>query len=327
MQRLPKEPIHKSIKKRLGYEIDQSDDEVYQDWKDRLRRVCKPCWELRYCPYGPLVEHSPILPGRRVDQTEHVEYLKECLKTGLVGSVETLTDDLRAKYRVWLKDEQVLLNQVIYDRRQSERYAVIEQIDDPDERRTALLANQLPPIQEYRVKFDDSDRNDFVEKDFSAKTWIEIQKAVSARKTELQAALKSGNFDHRHPIEPARREMFEAMVHGFESDELPENIPSTFYDGECSIFGHICPVFFAAEIVTESELERRIGRGHLKFETMMRIVRRDDYRCQHCKTKLRDDEVEFDHIIPISKGGSSDEHNMRLTCFNCNRDKSDSFTP
>jgi hypothetical protein len=22
--------------------------------------VCKPCWELRYCPYGPLVEYFPL---------------------------------------------------------------------------------------------------------------------------------------------------------------------------------------------------------------------------------------------------------------------------
>jgi len=38
---------------------------------------------------------------------------------------------------------------------------------------------------------------------------------------------------------------------------------------------------------------------------------------------LLDNEVEFDHIIPVSKGGSSEESNIRLTCFDCNRDKND----
>jgi 5-methylcytosine-specific restriction endonuclease McrA len=38
---------------------------------------------------------------------------------------------------------------------------------------------------------------------------------------------------------------------------------------------------------------------------------------------LKDNEVEFDHIIPIAKGGSSEEHNIRLTCDDCNADKSD----
>ncbi|RLG30570.1 hypothetical protein DRO03_03970 [Methanosarcinales archaeon] len=55
----------------------------------------------------------------------------------------------------------------------------------------------------------------------------------------------------------------------------------------------------------------------------MRVVRRDNYTCQICGRHLLDDEVEFDHIIPFSKGGSSEEHNIRLTCFKCNRKKSD----
>ena len=29
--------------------------------KPRLKHVvCKPCWELKYCPYGPLVEFFPL---------------------------------------------------------------------------------------------------------------------------------------------------------------------------------------------------------------------------------------------------------------------------
>jgi hypothetical protein len=31
--------------------------------KPRLKHpVCKPCWELKYCPYGPLVEYFPLHP-------------------------------------------------------------------------------------------------------------------------------------------------------------------------------------------------------------------------------------------------------------------------
>jgi 5-methylcytosine-specific restriction endonuclease McrA len=55
----------------------------------------------------------------------------------------------------------------------------------------------------------------------------------------------------------------------------------------------------------------------------MRVVRRDNYTCQNCGKHLLDTEVEFDHVIPVSKGGSSEEHNIRLTCFDCNRSKSD----
>ncbi len=29
-------------------------------WEKRIKAVCKPCWELKYCPYGPLVEEFPL---------------------------------------------------------------------------------------------------------------------------------------------------------------------------------------------------------------------------------------------------------------------------
>jgi hypothetical protein len=34
------------------------------DWRHRVKAVCKPCWELKYCPYGPLVETFPLRPER-----------------------------------------------------------------------------------------------------------------------------------------------------------------------------------------------------------------------------------------------------------------------
>ena len=30
------------------------------NWDKRVKAVCKPCWEIKYCPYGPLVEHFPL---------------------------------------------------------------------------------------------------------------------------------------------------------------------------------------------------------------------------------------------------------------------------
>ncbi len=146
-------------------------------------------------------------------------------------------------------------------------------------------------------------------------------------KQKYRDALVTGVDDYRHKLEPVRRAWFERQLDNFDPDNYPEEVAQTFHEAECNIFGHVCPVFFAAESVRETQEARRIGRHQLPFATMMRIVRRDDYRCQHCKKRLRDDEVEFDHIIPVSKGGSSEEHNLRLTCFDCNRDKSDEYTP
>jgi hypothetical protein len=126
-------------------------------------------------------------------------------------------------------------------------------------------------------------------------------------------------------LDRIRRAWFQAQIDSFDAESYPEEVPPIFEEAVCNIFGHICPVFFAAEALTETEEARRRGR-YIPFKTKIRVVRRDNYTCQHCGTHLRDDAVEFDHIIPVSRGGSSEEHNIRLTCFECNRDKSDNVT-
>jgi len=29
-------------------------------WGKRVKAVCRPCWEIKYSPYGPLVEEFPL---------------------------------------------------------------------------------------------------------------------------------------------------------------------------------------------------------------------------------------------------------------------------
>lgn len=172
--------IDPEIKLLLGFERDRPDEEVLSSIKDRVAHVCKPCWELKYCPYGPFVEEFPLLPPTRKE------------------------------------------------------------------------------IQE--------------------------------------------DYPELNP------------------EDYPEEIPEHISEMACTVFGHICPVFFVSEDYTETAEPRRSGR-YIPFKIKMRVVRRDNYTCQVCGKHLLDNEVEFDHIIPLSKGGSSEEHNIRLTCFKCNRDK------
>jgi hypothetical protein len=40
---------------------------------------------------------------------------------------------------------------------------------------------------------------------------------------------------------------------------------------------------------------------------------------------VADDDIHFDHIIPWSKGGATEENNIQLLCGTCNRKKSDKF--
>ena len=48
------------------------------------------------------------------------------------------------------------------------------------------------------------------------------------------------------------------------------------------------------------------------------VFERDKGNCVYCGST---ENLEFDHIIPASKGGSNTERNIQLACMRCNRVK------
>ena len=69
--------------------------------------------------------------------------------------------------------------------------------------------------------------------------------------------------------------------------------------------------------------ERRSNRPSAEVWRRIRttIFERDDYTCQYCGA--RGVKLECDHVIPVSRGGSSDLENLATACFTCNRSKRD----
>lgn len=51
----------------------------------------------------------------------------------------------------------------------------------------------------------------------------------------------------------------------------------------------------------------------------LKILARDGYICGYCGSEA----TQVDHVVPVSKGGSNDEHNLIASCSRCNRLKSD----
>lgn len=45
------------------------------------------------------------------------------------------------------------------------------------------------------------------------------------------------------------------------------------------------------------------------------------YTCVRCGRKLRKSDVDIDHIVPQSCGGSDNVENLQCMCRNCNRSK------
>ncbi len=107
---------------------------------------------------------------------------------------------------------------------------------------------------------------------------------------------------------------------------LVEQFPLADEDDDrcCRIFGHQCPVFHVAEPFTETKVLRNISRTTSR-PTRIRVLNRENQVCRDCGKSVAADDIHFDHIIPWSKGGPSDEHNIQLLCSNCNLRKSDKF--
>ena len=56
------------------------------------------------------------------------------------------------------------------------------------------------------------------------------------------------------------------------------------------------------------------------------IKKRDNYTCCNCGNSIYAEPnllLEIDHIIPVSKGGCTEEKNLQTLCWKCNRSKSD----
>ncbi len=63
-------------------------------------------------------------------------------------------------------------------------------------------------------------------------------------------------------------------------------------------------------------------RERIPGEVRAFVWERDAGRCVQCGSE---DELQFDHVIPVAKGGGSSIDNIQILCGDCNRQKSDSI--
>ena len=64
-------------------------------------------------------------------------------------------------------------------------------------------------------------------------------------------------------------------------------------------------------------------RGTRFYSLRWRVLERDDFTCQYCGQSAPSVILGVDHIIPVSKGGSDEEENLRTACWSCNMGKGD----
>lgn len=76
----------------------------------------------------------------------------------------------------------------------------------------------------------------------------------------------------------------------------------------------------ARALVRSAEAPSDRPTRHIPARVRREVWRRDGGRCTECNG---DREIEYDHLYPWSKGGSSTARNIRLLCAPCNRKKGD----
>jgi hypothetical protein len=66
----------------------------------------------------------------------------------------------------------------------------------------------------------------------------------------------------------------------------------------------------------------KAARRRISREVRQRVWQRYGGRCAECQA---DTYLEFDHIVPVAKGGSNSDTNVQLLCRKCNLAKSDNI--
>ena len=70
------------------------------------------------------------------------------------------------------------------------------------------------------------------------------------------------------------------------------------------------------------QMEKTPRRGAIPEEVRIAVWRRDSGKCAKCGSRKN---LEYDHIIPVSKGGGNTVRNIELLCEECNRKKRDNI--
>ena len=87
----------------------------------------------------------------------------------------------------------------------------------------------------------------------------------------------------------------------------------------------ICGVTITFKLPSVMRLLRvvKVQSAHrvVKF-SRMNIFTRDQYTCQYCWKSFRTEELTFDHVVPIAKGGGKTWDNIVTACWRCNNKKS-----
>jgi HNH endonuclease len=113
--------------------------------------------------------------------------------------------------------------------------------------------------------------------------------------------LRGSSHDDMHRVE-SRDDLWLKWKHVYTTFDQRKNFVYSFY----------------LETNDENEKQSKQRREAISNDVKTKVWQRDNGMCVVCGSK---EKLEFDHIIPFSKGGASSFRNLQLLCEPCNRKK------
>src|SRR5580704_3555818 len=74
----------------------------------------------------------------------------------------------------------------------------------------------------------------------------------------------------------------------------------------------------------EQRWQDRVADRRVPDSMRAAVLVRDGGRCRKCRRAIK---LEMDHIVPVSKGGETEESNLQTLCRRCNRAKARKLVP
>lgn len=114
-----------------------------------------------------------------------------------------------------------------------------------------------------------------------------------------------------------RAEKEHSIETGLYSKEQIRLLILELYDKDRQRFEKLNKLYSLTNGETTSDKRERIPE-----RVRIEVWRRDGGKCAKCGSR---EKLEYDHIVPISRGGSNTARNIELLCQKCNREKHDNI--
>lgn len=214
-----------------------------------------------------------------------------------------------------------------------------------------LKYNNYKIVYDYRVNYDNVSPTDlflcYVEKNYflikedikinniNYTTYLKYKEEVNNIKDFIKRKYKT--ICSLDKIQKLERTLFLSKIHPAINNQYHIKVIVYLQDESVLLLKNISKskVFYEDDIEFAKELSIKNNRGYYKnkdfWDAKVRVERakvsnkmrfsilsRDHYKCKYCGSTQN---LEIDHIIPISKGGKSEYSNLQTLCHRCNVNK------